>query len=1659
MIKTILLPEINKNIFNVYKYFLKYIKKDYTHTFIVKGIIVLVLFMSQISNGQNCTLNANVSQTICANESLTLLGSKNGSFDGTGDTTWSQVSGPSVVINAPNSLITSVSGIVGGNTYKFRLSSTCLDGSFISNDVTYVVKNVTIANAGPDQIPICPGSGSLAASPLLAGETGVWTIVGDNNAGIALSNSSSANSSFTAAQNKAGSTTLRWTLTSTSGCVSFDEMIITNRGGVTPIDAGDNIVTSNCYSATQSTTLAGSFAGSNIYGQLGTWSVINGPNIPILSNKNSNTSKISNLIEGVYVIRWTVSGACVSGFDEVQITVPAPVGSVTTSAISPLDIVYCDGRTSVVLSGTSPLYNNEVVTWVQTQGPIATIVNPNSATTTITGLDGASTYSFTYTVQNTVTNCSSSSSSKITYATPPSLNVTSSIPLVATCDSSSASISYTTTGTGAVTYSIVSGPVGFSGVPTAYASLPSSPATIKDLTVAGTYVVRLRKSANGTGCSDIFKDVTVVISQTPTASNPGTGQILACNVTSATLSANIPTIGAGSWSQTSGPSMATISDIGSPLTDVSNLVNGEYKFRWKISGGPSCASTQNDVSVVVASVPPSTANAGSVQFVCANTPISLAANKVELNEVGAWSVSPSSGVVFSPNINDENAVVTGLNANTAYTFTWTITNACSSSTDSVVITTSSDQGPVQSNAGTDQCKVAGTTTITLNGNNPSPGIGSWTKISGPAATITNPSARNTTVTGITNGTYEFQWEITYGTCASSKDRVLITISDPATTAAAGADQNICGTTASLVGNTAVIGTGVWTQVSGNGGVAIANVNAASTAISGLTSGSYVFRWTISNNACTSNYDEIQVNVSTDVPVTPLAGSDQFVCGLSTVTMAANSVSPSSGLWSIVSGPNVPTITNATSPTTTITGLNAGTYVFRWTSSGGAFCTPLSDDVTVSVTPTANAGSDQDLCFASSANLSGNDGSVGTWIQIGTSPNVATISATSPNSAVVSGLTTGTYTFQYTISANGSCPTPSTDTVSITNFALTSAANAGTDQQLCNASSFTLAGNSSGSFTGKWKVVSGPSSGSFSPSDSSANATFNGAVPGLYIFSWTIGNSTCNSVDEVRIENFGLPTTANAGPDQVQVCDTKIIMAANLPSIGLGNWSLISKPSAVANPSITSTILPTTEITNVFPGTYIFRWTVSNGTCPSSFDDVSVTVYEQPTTADAGSDQILCNATTTTLNAVQAVVGTGLWTKLSGPAATITNPTLYNTTVTGLTTGDYEFQWTTSNAPCSLSDTMNIINDAAPSTASTLGTTTSICLYTPMNLVGNNPTVGTGIWSQTGGAAVVILNPTSPTTAVAGAEAGVYTFSWTISNGSCPSSTASVSVTVLDLPSESNAGPDQTVCDGTNATLAANTPANGTGTWSFVVGGVGATITSPNNPNTTVSGLQVGVSRLRWTISNGLCGSYIDEMNVTVNPTGQVTQPSNQVFCNNSLSTVTFATTNSGGTTTYAWTNDNAAIGLGATGTGNLSFTATNSSTAPITGTIVVTPTFTNGGTSCSGPTKTFTITVNPSGQVTQPSNQVFCNNDSTTLITFGTTNSGGTTTYSWTNDQTSIGLSASGTNTPTIPSFTAINTGTSPVVATIVVTPTFTNGQKILYRSNKNIHNNSKSKS
>lgn len=1575
-----------------------------------KLLFAFLFVLSINAYSQNCSVNANIEQTICPNSSFVLVGSKTGLFQGgAGYQLWTQIGGPSVTITNPTQLSTTVTGFSANTSYKFRLTTTCLDGALVYDTVIYNVLPHTISNAGPDQ-NFCPGIYTVSGNSPGTGESGSWSIVGSAN-GLILANSTSPNATITLPGAYSGPTTLRWTISSINGCSSYDDVIIYNRGGITPVSAGPFQTLSQCYSTTSTATLAGSYAGTGIDGQIGTWSVITGPNTPGFGNPNLYNTTVNNLIQGTYILRWTVSGPCVNGYDEMQIIVPAPVGSVTSASITSGNQVFCDTRTTAVLSGTPPLYVNETSQWVQTGGPSCTIVNPTSATTTVTGLNGSSTYTFVYRVTNSFTGCVSTSSSRtISYTVAPSINAGADKILAP--DATSTTINWTSIGGNQTRYNVISYPAGYT--PPGWTTT-TSPTTITGLNFIGTYVVQFRRYTNGgTGnCTEAYDDINIFVSKTPTGSNAGTDQVLACNITNTSLVGNTPIVGFGRWSQVSGPNSAVISDIFAPTTPISNLIPGIYTFRWSISAGINSPVYRDDVSVKVVSAVPSNVNAGSDRTVCYSSPVTMHANSLSLNESGTWTVSPSSGVNIS-NTHSPTAVITGLQPSTTYTFTWTVYNACGSLSDDVIITTTSAQGPVQATAGVDQCQPTGTTSITLAGNNPSPGTGTWSKISGPACTITNAGQNNTTVTGMSSGTYIFQWSIMYNGCGPTLDTVMVTISQSGTTASAGPDQSICGTSVTLAGNTPTVGVGLWTIVSGSGGANITNPSSPTTTVTGLTDDIYTFRWTISNYACPSTSDDVQISVSTP-PTVANAGIDQNICGGTSATLSANTITTGIGTWSIITAPSIPTFTNVNAPDATISGLVMGTYTLRWTAQSGSNCSASTDDVLINVAPNATAGATQNLCNIATTTLTGNALSTGTWTFV-SGPNTPTITPAGSNTANVTGMITGSYVFRYTINS-GFCPSTSA-TVTVNTSVFGTTPSAGPDQNLCGATIFTMAANAPSIGTGTWTKVSGPSGGSFSPNANQANATFSPAQAGVYYFNWTIANGGCTLSDQVRIENFANPTTANAGPDQDN-CGLTTSFAGNTPVSGTGNWTLVSGPGTA---SITAPISPSSSVTVSTNGTYVFRWTISNGVCTASSDDVSINFKTPPTTANAGADQSLCNVTTTTLAGNTITTGSGLWSQMSGPnTASITTPSSPTSTITGMVSGTYVFRWSSTYNGCNTTDDVQIIISALPTTANA-GPDQNLCNYSAVTLGGNTPSVGTGTWTQVSGPSTASFSsPNSPNSGVIGTIVGSYVFRWTISNGTCVTSSDDVTINIYENPSLAVAGFDQALCNIYSATMAATAPTIGTGTWTRLSGPNNPTITNNHSATTTISGLIAGTYIFDWTVANGICTSS-DQMQIQVDDLPSTPNAgSDQDLCN--VTSVTMAG-NAPTTGTGVWSR--------MSGPNTPTITDPSSPTTTLTGmtigTYVFRWTISNG--SCTPLTDDVTIIISAGVTASNAgTDQSLCNETSATMAG----NSPVVGVGNWT--------MVSGPNTPSITNPNTANTTITGLIAgTYVFQWTITNG-------------------
>ena len=273
--------------------------------------------------------------------------------------------------------------------------------------------------------------------------------------------------------------------------------------------------------------------------------------------------------------------------------------------------------------------------------------------------------------------------------------------------------------------------------------------------------------------------------------------------------------------------------------------------------------------------------------------------------------------------------------------------------------------------------------------------------------------------------------------------------------------------------------------------------------------------------------------------------------------------------------------------------------------------------------------------------------------------------------------------------------------------------AGGSTSTCNATNALLTGNVN--TTGTWTQVSGPAAVITTNSINTATVTgltTGATLPTVYTFRYTLPViGACPSTSDIfTITNYPRPSQANAGAD-VQLCfnQNTVTLTGNTPTAGTGIWVLESGPNTptagTANGNAVDTVL-----NNIVPGLYSYRYEINtNSVCVASVDKVQI-VKEIP--ADAKPDIRVCNATSVNLNATAAIINTGAWSYVSGPAgSSITNVNAPNSSVTGMVPGTYTYRWTI-GSPAGLgcavnSDDVQVIIDA-PVTGMNAGADVSFC---------------------------------------------------------------------------------------------------------------------------------------------------------------------------------------------------------------------------------------------------------------------------------------------------------------------------------------------------------------
>ena len=283
---------------------------------------------------------------------------------------------------------------------------------------------------------------------------------------------------------------------------------------------------------------------------------------------------------------------------------------------------------------------------------------------------------------------------------------------------------------------------------------------------------------------------------------------------------------------------------------------------------------------------------------------------------------------------------------------------------------------------------------------------------------------------------------------------------------------------------------------------------------------------------------------------------------------------------------------------------------------------------------------------------------------------------------------------------------------------------------------------------------------------------------------------------------------------------------------------------------------------------------------------------------------------------------------------------------------------------------------------------------------------------------------------------IVTPNYTGSGLSCPGVTTSMTVTVNPIPS---ADPvlDQAICNGTstNQVIFTGDATNYTWTNNFSTIGLASTGSGDIPAFTVANSTTLPIDALititpEFTSSGLTCSGNPETFILSVLPTPEVDPLTDIVVCSSSdIGPIQF----SGVATNYEWINSNSTIGLPSNGNGNISiFSYNNQGSSSESATIVVTPQYDYLGLSCDGVQESFLIKVLPEPDIDPISDFTYCNGASTSPINFN----GLATEYSWTNDNSTIGIGNAGVGN--ILSFTAVNNSLSPEISTITITPNYT---------------------
>jgi gliding motility-associated-like protein len=1079
-----------------------------------------------------------------------------------------------------------------------------------------------------------------------------------------------------------------------------------------------------------------------------------------------------------------------------------------------------------------------------------------------------------------------------------------------------------------------------------------------------------------------------------------------CANTTATLAGSVAggtttgiwsTSGTGTFS----PNNTTLNAVYTPSAGDASV--GSVTLTLTSTGACNPVSDQ----MVLTITPAPTANAGPDQTKCRNNAITTLGGAVTIATGGVWTGGAGT---FTPSNSALNASYTPTAAElTAGTVVLTLTTTgngiCNPVSDNITITFT--PAPVV-NAGADITRCGNNAAATLAGTVSGATGGVWTGGGGgftPSATALNavytPSAAE-----IAAGSVVLTLTSTgNGTCNSVSDNITIFYTAPPT-ANAGPDQTKCANNAAttLAGSVTVASGGQW---SGGLGTFAPNNNALNAVYTPtaaeISGGSITLTLTTTGNGTCSPVTD-QVTIFFTPAPTVNAGPDQTVCANNpNVTLAGAFTVAGGAAWTGGAGtfaPNNTTMNAVYTPTAAERA--AGTVTLTLTSTGNGTCVAVSDQMVITITPspTVNAGPDQTKC-ANNANttLAGavTVATGGTWSGGGGTFNPSTAALNAVYTPTAGEIASGSVTLTLTTTGNGTC-NPVTDQMTIF-FTTAPTVNAGADQTKCaNNAATTLAGSVTVASGGQWSGGLGV----FAPNNNTLNATYNPTAAEIASGSITLtltttGNGTCTAVTDQMTIFFTPAPTVNAGAD-IAVCANNANATLN-GSFTIAGGIAWTGGAGSFNPNNTApNAVYTPSAGEITAGSVTLTLTTTgNGTCTAVTDQVLITIAPAPT-VNAGPDINSCaNAGPANLNGQVFNAGGGTWSGGGGtyfPNANTLNAT-YTPSAAEVSAGQVTLTLTsTGNGGCNpVTDQMVIFYAPAPianagANQTVCGNNATVTLNGSVNFcAGGQWTGGLGTFSPSSTALGATYTPTAGEIA-AGFVDLVLT---TTGNGACAPVTDTVRINYTPAPTVDAGAPITACANNSVVTLNGSVTVAAGGIWS---GGLGSF-----SPSNTALGAQYTPSAAEitagsvmlylTTTGNGTCLPETDSVLITITPAPVVNAGSSQTVCVTNLN-VSLSGSVSGPTNTGTWTTSG--TGTFTPNSSTLNATYHVSSADSTAGSVILTLTSTGNG-ACNAVTDTMMIYILPAGTAAAGNDVTVCGNNA--AVSLNGVVAGGATSGTW----------------------------------------------------------------